>query len=184
MVMLTVMIGVIFIGFPISFTMLFLALAFGYFEIGKTVFDLAYFQTIGLMKEELLAAVPLFIFMGFITEQAGLMERLFKAFRDLLAPIRGSMFRGGYPDFDRVYHGYWHRRRCGHGAWHHGRTDDDQGEIRRQAFGRRDHGRRHARHPDSAIRDADRDGTGARSFGGRPLFRRLRPGLHARRHLI
>jgi tripartite ATP-independent transporter DctM subunit len=44
------------------------------------------------MKEELLAAVPLFIFMGFITEQAGLMERLFRAFRDLLAPIRGSLF--------------------------------------------------------------------------------------------
>jgi len=92
LVMLAVLIGVIFIGFPISFTMLFLALAFGYFGIGKTVFDLAYFQTIGLMKEELLAAVPLFVLMGFITEQAGLMERLFRAFRDLLAPIRGSLF--------------------------------------------------------------------------------------------
>ena len=31
MVMLTVLIGVIFIGFPISFTMLFLAFVFGYF---------------------------------------------------------------------------------------------------------------------------------------------------------
>ena len=56
------------------------------------VFDLAYFQTIGMMKEELLAAVPLFIFMGFLTEQAGLMERLFNAFRMLLAPIRGALF--------------------------------------------------------------------------------------------
>jgi tripartite ATP-independent transporter DctM subunit len=92
LVMLFMLMGVIFIGFPISFTMLFLALAFGYFGIGKTVFDLAYFQTIGMMKEELLAAVPLFVFMGFVTEQAGLMERLFRAFRDLLAPIRGSMF--------------------------------------------------------------------------------------------
>jgi tripartite ATP-independent transporter DctM subunit len=36
--------------------------------------------------------VPLFIFMGFITEQAGLMERLFTAFRLLLAPIRGSLY--------------------------------------------------------------------------------------------
>ena len=33
-----------------------------------------------MMKEELLAAVPLFIFMGSITEQAGLIERLFTAF--------------------------------------------------------------------------------------------------------
>jgi tripartite ATP-independent transporter DctM subunit len=56
------------------------------------VFDLAYFQTIGMMKEELLAAVPLFIFMGFITEQAGLMERLFSALRMVLAPVRGSLY--------------------------------------------------------------------------------------------
>src|SRR6267154_1749351 len=92
LVMLIVMIGAIFIGFPISFTMLFLAFVFGYIGIGKTVFNLAYFQTIGLMKEEVFAAVPLFIFMGFITEQAGLMERLFRAFRDLLAPMRGSLY--------------------------------------------------------------------------------------------
>ena len=92
MVMLVVMIGAIFIGFPISFTLLFLALTFGYFGLGDMVFNLAYFQTIGMMKEELLAAVPLFIFMGFITEQAGLMERLFIAFRLLLAPIRGSLY--------------------------------------------------------------------------------------------
>ena len=72
LVMLVVMIFVIFIGFPISFTLLFLALTFGYFGLGEMVFSLAYFQTIGMMKEELLAAVPLFIFMGFLTEQAGL----------------------------------------------------------------------------------------------------------------
>jgi tripartite ATP-independent transporter DctM subunit len=92
LIMLIVMIGAIFIGFPISFTLLFLALTFGYFGLGHVVFDLAYFQTIGLMKEELLAAVPLFILMGFIVEQAGLMERLFVAFRLLLAPVRGALF--------------------------------------------------------------------------------------------
>lgn len=92
LIMLFVLLGAIFIGVPISFTLLFLAFAFGYVGMGATVFDLAYFQTIGLMKEELLAAVPLFIFMGFITEQAGLMERLFTAFRMLLAPLRGALF--------------------------------------------------------------------------------------------
>ena len=92
MCMLVGMIFAIFIGFPISFTLLFLALTFGYFGLGEIVFSLAYFQTIGMMKEELLAAVPLFIFMGFITEQAGLMERLFSAFRMLLAPVRGALF--------------------------------------------------------------------------------------------
>jgi tripartite ATP-independent transporter DctM subunit len=94
LVMLTVMIGVIFIGFPISFTLLILALGFGYAGLGQMVFDLAYLQTIGLMKMEELAAVPLFIFMGYLTEQAGLMERLFRAFRDLLAPVRGSLYLG------------------------------------------------------------------------------------------
>jgi tripartite ATP-independent transporter DctM subunit len=94
LIMLTVMIGVIFVGFPISFTLLILALVFGYAGLGQMVFDLAYLQTIGLMKMEELAAVPLFILMGYITEQAGLMERLFRAFRDLLAPVRGALYIG------------------------------------------------------------------------------------------
>ncbi|MET0652468.1 MAG: TRAP transporter large permease subunit, partial [Hyphomicrobiaceae bacterium] len=92
LMMLAVLLGAIFIGVPISFTLLFLAFTFGYIGMGATVFDLAYFQTIGMMKEELLAAVPLFIFMGFVTEQAGLMERLFQAFRFVLAPIRGALY--------------------------------------------------------------------------------------------
>src|SRR5919198_5502437 len=90
--MLLVLLGAIFIGVPISFTLLFLAFSFGYWGMGATVFELGYFQTIGMMKEELLAAVPLFIFMGFITEQAGLMERLFSALRMVLAPVRGSLY--------------------------------------------------------------------------------------------
>ena len=94
MVMLVMMIGVIFIGFPISFTLLILALGFGYIGLGQMVFDLAYLQTIGMIKMEELAAVPLFIFMGFLTEQAGLMERLFRAFRDLLASVRGALYLG------------------------------------------------------------------------------------------
>ena len=49
--MLAVMIVAIFAGFPISFTLLFLAFAFGWWGLGDMVFSLAYFQTIGLMKE-------------------------------------------------------------------------------------------------------------------------------------
>jgi tripartite ATP-independent transporter DctM subunit len=94
LVMLFLMVPVIFIGFPISFTLLFLALVFGYIGMGPTVFDLLFFQTIGLMKEETLAAVPLFIFMGYILEEGGLMERLFRAFQLLLAPVRGSLYIG------------------------------------------------------------------------------------------
>jgi tripartite ATP-independent transporter DctM subunit len=94
LLMLVVMLGVIFVGFPISFTLIILALGFGYIGLGESVFDLAYLQTLGMMKSEELVAIPLFIFMGFLTEQAGLMERLFRAFRDLLAPVRGSLYLG------------------------------------------------------------------------------------------
>jgi len=91
--MLLGMVGVIFIGFPISFTLLFLALVFGGVGLGwEQTFNLAYLQIWGTMKDEIFPAVPLFIFMGFMTEQAGLMERLFGALRSLLAPVRGSLY--------------------------------------------------------------------------------------------
>ncbi len=91
-VMLVLLIGIIFVGFPIAFTLLCLAFVFGYIGLGERVFSLAYFQIIGLMKVEELAAVPLFVLMGFVVEQAGLMERLFTAFRLLLAPVRGALY--------------------------------------------------------------------------------------------
>ena len=91
-VMLVVMLAAIFIGLPISFTLLFLALIFGYMGLGPKVFSLAYLQTFGLMKQDEFVAVPLFILMGYVCDQAGLMERLFKAFRDLFAPVRGALY--------------------------------------------------------------------------------------------
>ncbi len=91
--MLLSMLAVIFIGFPISFTLLFLALVFGGFGLGwEQTFNLAYLQIWGTMKDEIFPAVPLFIFMGYMTEQAGLMERLFGALRSLLAQVRGSLY--------------------------------------------------------------------------------------------
>ena len=92
MVMLVVMLAAIFIGLPISLTLLFLALIFGYMGLGVRVFNLAYLQTFGLMKQDEFVAVPMFILMGYICDQAGLMERLFRAFRDLFAPVRGSLY--------------------------------------------------------------------------------------------
>ena len=93
LIMLLGMITTIFIGFPISFTLLFLGLVFGGFGLGwEQTFNLSYLQIWGLMKDEVFPAVPLFIFMGFMTEQAGLMERLFGALRNLLAPVRGSLY--------------------------------------------------------------------------------------------
>jgi tripartite ATP-independent transporter DctM subunit len=93
LVMLVAMISIIFIGFPIAFTLLFVALLFGAIGLGiEVTFTLAYLQVWGTMKDDILPAVPLFIFMGFMAEQAGLMERLFLAMRGLLAPLRGSLY--------------------------------------------------------------------------------------------
>ena len=92
LLMLVVMLFAIFIGVPIAFTLLFLAMIFGYLGLGGMVFDLAYLQTIGLMKQDEFVAVPMFILMGYICDQAGIMERLFRAFRDLFAPVRGALY--------------------------------------------------------------------------------------------
>jgi tripartite ATP-independent transporter DctM subunit len=92
--MLITMLGAIFIGFPISFTLLLLALIFGWIGLGERAFYIMVFQTIGLMKEEVLAAVPLFIFMGYLMEQGGLMERLFKGFQLMMGPVPGSLYVG------------------------------------------------------------------------------------------
>jgi tripartite ATP-independent transporter DctM subunit len=94
LVMLAALLTGIFVGFPIAFTLIILSFVFGLIGFGTVVFDLAFFQTIGLMKEETLAAVPLFIFMGHVLEHAGLMERLFRAFQYLLARVPGSLYIG------------------------------------------------------------------------------------------
>ena len=45
-----------------------------------------------VMLEQTLAAVPLFVFMGIMMEQAGLMERLFRSVQLMLASTRGSLY--------------------------------------------------------------------------------------------
>ena len=92
--MLVVLLAVIFVGFPISFTLIVVAIVFGYIGMGSMVFDLMVIQTFGFMQEEVLAAVPLFVFMGYVVERADLVERLFRAFRYALAPVRGSLYLG------------------------------------------------------------------------------------------
>ena len=93
LIMLASMMGIIFIGVPISFTLLYIALVFGSIGLGlDPTFNLAYLQIWASMKDDILPAVPLFIFMGFMSEQAGLMNRLFEALRNILAPVRGSLY--------------------------------------------------------------------------------------------
>ena len=91
-VMIVAMLAGIFVGFPISFTLIFLGLAFGYWGFGELVFYLMTLQFNAPMMEQTLAAVPLFVFMGIMMEQANLMERLFDAVQKMLSRVRGSLY--------------------------------------------------------------------------------------------
>tara|TARA_B100001093_G_scaffold439194_1_gene439007 strand:+ start:3073 stop:5322 length:2250 start_codon:yes stop_codon:yes gene_type:complete len=92
-VMIAVMLLAIFVGFPISFTLIFLAFSFGAWGFGgKLVFYLQTLQFNSVMLEQTLAAVPLFVFMGILMEQAGLMERLFTSVQLMLSRTRGALY--------------------------------------------------------------------------------------------
>jgi len=93
-IMLVCLLGTIFLGFPVSFTLLLLAVVFGYAGFGKQVFYLMVLQTYKIMSDETMAAVPLFVFMGHLMESAGLMERLFKSFQLMFARMKGSLYVG------------------------------------------------------------------------------------------
>ena len=91
-VLILTMLFAIFIGFPISFTLIFLGVFFGYLGFGDLVFYLMTFQFSGSMLEQTLAAIPLFTFMGILMEKANLMERLFTSVQMALARTKGSLF--------------------------------------------------------------------------------------------
>jgi tripartite ATP-independent transporter DctM subunit len=92
MTMLGLLVFVIFLGFPIAFTLIFLAIVFGYIGFGDLIFDLMALQAFGTMQEQVLAAVPVFIFMGYLLEHSGLMNRLFKGFQLIMGPVKGSLY--------------------------------------------------------------------------------------------
>lgn len=95
LIMIGVMLFAIFIGFPISFTLIFLATTFGAWGLGsrwELVFVLETYQFSDTMLAQTLSAVPLFIFMGILMEQAGLMERLFLAVQLMLSRVKGSLY--------------------------------------------------------------------------------------------
>lgn len=92
LIMLGLLLVTIFIGFPIAFTLMLLAVVFGYMGMEHRVFRLMVSQTFGIMQEEVLAAIPLFVLMGFFLERTGLMERLFRALQLAMGGLPGSLY--------------------------------------------------------------------------------------------
>ena len=92
-IMIAVMLFSIFIGFPISFTLIFLGVVFGAWGFSaKLTFFLQTFQFNATMLDDQLVAVPLFVLMGIIMEKAGLMERLFLSIQMMFSRTRGALF--------------------------------------------------------------------------------------------
>ncbi|GAB5447341.1 TRAP transporter large permease [Gymnodinialimonas sp.] len=122
--MLGSFIVIIMLGFPIAFTLMAMAVGFGYYAyfdiarqfrsynrlveggdasswdlwtgwfdglLNNRIFDLLVNQTYGVMSNDVLTAVPLFLFMGYIVERANIVDRLFGALQIAARRIPGSM---------------------------------------------------------------------------------------------
>ncbi len=85
MLMLGVLLFAILLGFPICFTLVAMGVGFGFYAYYKpwvafednNIFDLLVNQTYSVMSNDVLVAVPLFLFMGYILERANIVDRLF-----------------------------------------------------------------------------------------------------------
>ena len=90
-IMLGLLCVAILIGFPTAFTLMALGFIFGYLGFGDLVYNLLVQRAFAVMTNDVLIAVPLFIFMGYIIERAGTLERLFRSIQISLGPLRGSL---------------------------------------------------------------------------------------------
>ena len=89
-------IGVLLLGFPVAFSLAGTALLFGLVGMWIGVFDPSNFGSlanryIGFMTNEVLVAVPLFIFMGVMLERSGIAERLLLTMGKLFGNLRGGL---------------------------------------------------------------------------------------------
>ena len=91
----------ILLGFPICFTLIAMGTGFGYYAYAtpdqmshifqNNIFDLLVNQTYSVMINDVLVAVPLFLFMGYIVERANIVERLFYSLNIGARKVPGAM---------------------------------------------------------------------------------------------
>jgi TRAP-type mannitol/chloroaromatic compound transport system permease large subunit len=99
LLMLALIVVTIMLGFPTAFTLMGMGVMFTYLAyrnmgpqqaIAQTL-DLMVLRTYAVMTNDVLIAVPLFIFMGYLVERANLIERLFKSMHLAMARVPGSL---------------------------------------------------------------------------------------------
>jgi tripartite ATP-independent transporter DctM subunit len=99
LMMLGLFIVVIFLGFPIAFTLMAMGIGFGYyayFLVDQSFWDNRIFylftqNTFSVMNNDVLISIPLFLFMGYIIERANILDRLFHSLQVGLRFLPGSM---------------------------------------------------------------------------------------------
>ncbi|MBM3547455.1 MAG: TRAP transporter large permease subunit [Alphaproteobacteria bacterium] len=84
------------LGFPVAFTLAGVALIFAFLGNSLGVFDYALLRGLpsrffGTMVNEVLVAVPLFVFMGMVLEKSGIAERLLTTMGQLFGKLRGGL---------------------------------------------------------------------------------------------
>ena len=102
--MLSLFIVLVLLGFPIAFTLLAMGVAFGYYAyytedsitVFSDIFDNQIFyllnqNTYSVMENDTLVAIPLFLFMGYVVERANIVNRLFASLNMAARNLPGSM---------------------------------------------------------------------------------------------
>ena len=99
LLMLALIVVAIMLGFPTAFTLMGLGTFFAWYAYNSVNPQLAVQQTLDLvvqrafwvMNNDVLIAVPLFVFMGYLVERANLIQALFKGLHLATARIPGSL---------------------------------------------------------------------------------------------
>ena len=99
LLMLGLIVVAIMLGFPTAFTLMGMGVFFGWLAYRTVNPDLAVQQILDLMVQraysvmsnDVLIAIPLFVFMGYLVERANLIEKLFKSLHLSLARVPGAL---------------------------------------------------------------------------------------------
>jgi len=102
--MLSLFIVMVLLGFPVAFTLLAMGVGFGYYAyyeagsvstfadiLNNKIFYLLNQNTYSVMENDTLVAVPLFLFMGYVVERANIVNKLFYALQMAARNLPGSM---------------------------------------------------------------------------------------------
>ncbi|HYS57134.1 MAG TPA: TRAP transporter large permease subunit [Burkholderiales bacterium] len=89
----------IMLGFPTAFTLMGMGVFFAWLAYrsvdpataGRQVLDLFVQRTYGVMSNDVLIAVPLFLFMGYLVERAQLIDKLFRSLHLASARVPGAL---------------------------------------------------------------------------------------------